>query len=207
MSLAGPTLIGVDQIDGVVNPSIVAVHVNDDAPNQGLGETLAAGLLELYDVSNRSMTVITCLFDSWQVLKDRGLVSFSQRFQEPVVLRGMNDPTGVRDLIVSRLTPTFAAAHFKPPFASWPFSEAAIASAASVAMMPRTILMRCDAFRRRCIDASEMSVCDRLTEAVTPVPAPAARNGFAQDFQRLCAAADVSGLIAPGDDGEFRALS
>jgi hypothetical protein len=206
MSLAGPTLIGVDQIDGVVNPSIVAAHVNDDAPNQGLGETLAAGLLELYDVCYRSMTVITCLFDSWQVLKDRGLVSFSQRFQEPVVLRGMNDPAAVRDLIVSRLAPAYAEAHFTPPFASWPFSEAAIASATSVAMMPRTILMRCDAFRRRCIDTGEVSVCDRLTEAVTPAPTPAARNGFAQDFQRLSAAADVAVLIAPGDDGEFRAL-
>jgi hypothetical protein len=206
MSLAGPTLIGVDQIDGVVNPSIVAAHVNDDAPNQGLGETLAAGLLELYDVCYRSMTVITCLFDSWQVLKDRGLVPFNQRFQEPVVLRGMNDPASVRDLIVSRMAPACTEANFTPPFASWPFSEAAIASAASVAMMPRTILVRCDAFRRRCIDTGEVSVCDRLTEAVTPVPTPAARNGFGQDFRRLSAAADVSGLIAPDDDGEFRAL-
>jgi hypothetical protein len=206
MSLAGPTLIGLDQIDGVVNPSIVTAHVNDDAPNQGLGETLAAGLLELYDVCHRSMTVITCLFDSWQVLKDRGLVSFNQRFQEPVVLRGMNDNATVRDLIVRRLAPAYAAARFTPPFASWPFGEAAIASAAGVAMMPRTILMRCDAFRRRCLDTGEVPVCDLLTQAVTSAPKPAARNGFAQDFQRLPASVDVSGLNVPGDEGEFVAL-
>jgi hypothetical protein len=203
MSLAGPTLIGVDQIDGVVNPSIVSAHVNEDAPNQGLGETLAAGLLELYDVSRRSMTVITCLFDSWQVLKDRGLISFSQRFQEPAVLRGMNDAPAVRDLIVNRLTPAYAATHFTPPFASWPFSEAALESAAAVAMMPRTILMRCDAFRRRSIDLGEVSICDGLTETVTSAPTPATPDGFAQNFQRLSAAADVSDLIAPSDHGEF----
>lgn len=206
MSLAGPTLIAVDQIDGVVNPSIVSTHVGDDAPGQGLGETLAAGLLELYDVCQRSMAVIACLSDSWQVLKDRGLASSLQRFQEPVVLRGMADPATVRDLIVSRLAPAYANAHFTPPFPSWPFSAAAIDSAAAVAMMPRTVLMRCDAFRRRCIDAGEVTICERLTEAVTASPAPRARDGFAQEFERLSADADILNLIAPDDDGKLGAL-
>jgi hypothetical protein len=206
MSLAGPTMIAVDQIDGVVNPSIVATHVSDDTGSQSLGATLTAGLLDLYDVCHRSMTVVTCLFDSWALLKDHGLKPFLDRFEEPVVLRGMNEPAAVRDLIVSRLAPAYQAAHFTPPFASWPFSEAAIASAAVVAMMPRTILMRCDAFRRRCIDTGEVTACERLTESMTPVPTPPARNGFTQDFQRLSAEADVSGLIAPDDDGEFSAL-
>jgi hypothetical protein len=166
MSLAGPTLIGVDQIDGVVNPSIVATHVGDDIGSQSLGEALAAGLLDLHTVCQRSKTVVTCLSDSWKVLQDRGLASFLQRFEEPMVLRGMNDPAMVSDLIVSRLAPAYRTTSFTPPFSSWPFNEAAIASAAAVAMMPRTILIRCDAFRRRCVEAGEVTICDRLTKSL-----------------------------------------
>ncbi|WP_322516385.1 DUF87 domain-containing protein [Rhodopseudomonas palustris] len=206
MSLAGPTMVAIDQIDGVVNPSIVSAHINDDAPNQGLGEALAAGLLELYDVGHRSMTVVTCLFNSWQALQKRGLIPFSQRFREPLNLREMKDSADIRSLIVSRLAPAYQSVNFDPPYESWPFSDDAIAGAAGVVTTPRTILMRCDAFRRRCIEAGEVTECDRLTEAVTTPETPLARNGFAQAFQQLSATAEVGGLLVPDDDGELAAL-
>jgi DNA helicase HerA-like ATPase len=206
MSVAGPTLIGVDQIDGVVNPSFAGAQAVDDFGGQSLGEALAAGLLDLHTVGHRSMTVLTCLFDSWRVLRERGLAPFVQRFHEPIVLRGMNASDMVHDLIVSRVTPAYAAARFTPPFASWPFTEQAIAGAAAVALTPRAILMRCDAFRRRCVDAGAASLCDSLVDDVAPAPKIKASNGFADEFRRLSAAADVSGLITPSDDDGFSKL-
>lgn len=206
MSLAGPTMVAIDQIDGVVNPSIVTAHLDDDAPNQGLGEALAAGLLELYDVGHRSMTVVTCLINSWQVLQTRGLIPFSQRFREPLNLREIKDPADVRSLIVSRLAPAYTSLNFTPPYESWPFSETAITGAAGVIATPRTILMRCDAYRRRCIEAGKVTECDRLADDVTtPSPAPAL-DGFAQELRQLSAAAEIDDLIVADDDGKLAGL-
>lgn len=206
MSLAGPTMVAIDQIDGVVNPSIVTAHLNDDAPNQGLGEALAAGLLELYDVGHRSMTVVTCLFNSWQALQTRGLIPFSQRFREPLNLREIKDPADVRSLIVSRLTPAYASVNFTPPYASWPFSENAIAGAAGIISTPRTILMRCDAFRRSCIEAGEVTECERLTEAVATPNSSSSPDGFIQELRRLASAVEIDDLIVADDDGKLAGL-
>lgn len=206
MSLAGPTLVALDQIDGVVNPS--AIQASDDlGSSQGLAEVLAAGLTELHDIRHRGKTIITCLFDSWKILEERGMTPFRQRFEpEPIVLRGMNEAQAVRALIVSRLKPAYAAASFSPPFPSWPFSEKAIEAAAANGMMPRTILMRCDAFRRSCLEGGAIDTCDSLTEASRPQPPSQPESGFGEEFARSHKAADISGLIAAGDDGEFGQL-
>jgi hypothetical protein len=89
MSLAGPTLVAVDQIDGVVNPSSMALQANEEIGSvQGLGDLLAAGLVQLHDVRFRGKTIIACLFDSWRVLKERGGEAFWQRFDEPIAMEG-----------------------------------------------------------------------------------------------------------------------
>jgi hypothetical protein len=208
MSLAGPIVVALDQIDGVVNPSSLTVHGNDDlGAAQSLSEVLAAGLLDLHDVRHRGKTIITCLYDSWEVIKERGMTSALQRFDVPISLVGMNDKAAVTTLIVNRLTPAYKAARFTPPFPSWPFSEAAIDSAASVGMMPRTILMRCDAFRRACLERGSIETCDSLVdEKPSRGPAVLAPNTFNSGLSRLRETAEVSGLITPGDDGEFGRL-
>jgi hypothetical protein len=207
MSIAGPTLVAADQIDGVVNPSSLTMQGNGDiSAVQGLGEVLAAGLLQLHDVRHRGKTIITCLFDSWKVLEERGLLPFRQRFDDPIAMVGMNDAESVRALIVSRVTPAYKATNFKPPHPSWPFSEAAIAGAASVAMMPRTILMRCDAFRRACLEKGTVEICDSLIEASSPVQAITRSSGFDAECARLGKTANLAGLVQAGDDTELGKL-
>jgi DNA helicase HerA-like ATPase len=207
MSLAGPTLVAVDQIDGVVNPNSIDLQGNGDLGlTQGLGEVLAAGLLQLHDVRHRGKTIITCLFDSWTVLETRGLLPFRQRFDDPVAMEGMNQAAAVKALIVNRLKPAYDNAKFVPPFESWPFSDAAIAGAASVGMMPRTILMRCDAFRRACLENGKVDVCDSLIERPPALVHPLPPNTFDEEYGRHRKAANHDGLIAAGDDGEFGRL-
>lgn len=207
MSLAGPTLVAVDQIDGVVNPSSVSLQGNDDLDGvQGLGEVLAAGLLQLHDVRHRGKTIITCLFDSWKVLEERGLIPFRQRFDDPVPLQGMNSVQAVGALIVSRLSPAYQAIRFQPPFPSWPFSEAAIDSAASVGMMPRTILMRCDAFRRASIEKGSVDICNSLIGGQKPEIHSVPSNNFTPGLRDLHVGANIAGLILSDDDRELAAL-
>jgi hypothetical protein len=208
MSLAGPTLVAVDQIDGVVNPTSVAAPDNGDLGTmRSLAEVLAAGLLQLHDVRHRGKTIITCLFDSWKVLEEQGLTPFRQRFHDPIALLGMNEVSSIQILLSSRLTPAYATAQFTPPFSTWPFSPRAIATAASVGMMPRTILMRCDAFRRACLEKGRVEICDSLLIPETlEVHKGKPANVFRVEFSRLRESADVDGLIKPDDDGEFGRL-
>lgn len=206
MSLAGPTLVALDQIDGVVNPSSVELRGNDDiGAVQGLGDVLAAGLVQLHDVRLRGKTILACLSDSWKVLKERGGEAFWQRFDEPILLQGMNDTAAVKALIVSRLLPAYQAANFNPQFPSWPFSDAAIAGAAAVGMLPRTILMRCEGFRRACLEKRNVEICNSLV-GEKPDVGIVGSSPFEPDFASASSTVDVSALIVPQDDGEFSHL-
>ena len=208
MSLSGPTLVALDQIDGVVNPSRATAQETDDIGEaKGLDDRLAAGLLEFHDVRSRGKTVIACLLNSWEALKARGLMPFVQRFDPPIPLEGMTKASAVEALISGRLRPAYAAAGFSPPFPSWPFSPTAIQDAAAAAMTPRIILMRCDAFRRQCVEKERVDICDSLTGApTTHQPPPPPINSFAADLARLRDAADIDGMIAAGDDSALGQL-
>ncbi|MDP4025210.1 ATP-binding protein [Methylobacterium sp. NEAU 140] len=198
MGLGGPTLVALDQIDGVIDASRLGA-VDDLDTSAGLAEVLAAGLLEMHDVCGRGMTVITCLQDSWARLEERGLAPFRQRFEPPHALVGMNDRAGAAALIRARLAPAYREAGFEPPHPTWPFGEAAIAAAAGAGMMPRTLLMRCDAFRRACLARGAAEACHDLSSA-DPGPSPA----LTQDEFDLAAArraADIGGLLDEDEGG------
>ncbi len=196
MALSGPTLVAVDQIDGLIETSRLAAEDGIEA-EAGLAEVLAAGLLELHIVCDRTMTVVTCLQESWLRLGARAMTPVLQRFAEPIGLIGMNERAAATALIAGRLRPAYAEAGFAAPSPTWPFSERAIAEASDSAMMPRTLLMRCDAFRRRCLAAGTVSVCDSLVETSAATVAPLPEVEF--DLAAACARADIAGIRSDED--------
>ncbi len=104
MALSGPILIAVDQIDGIIESSRLAAQDGLDA-EAGLAEVLAAGLLEVSIVCDRSMTVVTCLEESWERLRTRSLDSMIERFKDPTLLLGMNERAAAAALVAGRLAP------------------------------------------------------------------------------------------------------
>ncbi|MEH3148587.1 MAG: ATP-binding protein [Methylobacterium frigidaeris] len=197
MGLSGPTLVALDQIDGVVDASRLALGDDLDG-TASLTEVLAAGLLELHDAGGRGMTVIACLQDSWTRIEERGLKSARQRFEQPVALQGMNDRVAAASLIRDRLAPAYREAGFTPSNPTWPYTETAIAEAAAHGVMPRTLLMRCDAFRRDCLAREAVTACDSLIER----PAASRFETEVQDFDLAgeARAADIGGLL-DGEEG------
>ena len=198
MALSGPTLVALDQIDGVIEASRLAVAEDLDGA-AGLSEVLGAGLLELHTVCDRSMTVVTCLTESWERLGERTTGATRHRFMDQQYLSGMNDRASAAALIAGRMEPACREAGFTPPFPSWPFGEAAIAAAAEAGMMPRTILMRCDAFRRACLAEGRVAICDDLTGRVEKVETDRPAPAF--DLAGAKAAADIGHLLDAEDDG------
>ncbi|MCJ2095779.1 ATP-binding protein [Methylobacterium sp. J-072] len=196
MALSGPTLIAVDQIDGIIESSRLAAEDGLDA-EAGLAEVLAAGLLEVNIVCDRSMTVVTCLEESWARLTARSLTPMLGRFGEPTVLLGMNEQAAAAALVAGRLAPAYAETGFEAPSPTWPFSARAIAEAAAANMMPRTLLMRCDAVRRRCLAEGAVTICDSLGKAPDAPVTVASPTEF--DLAEACKAADISGIRSDED--------
>ncbi len=203
MSLAGPTMVGVDQIDGIVTASAINSTLGDDLnTTASFDEILAAGLLELYDVIRRGQIVISCLSDSWQRIKSRSLEAAHHRFhQQPIILLGISAKDSVRALIESRLAPAYAAAQFKPDDPAWPYSEAALDSISNAGMTPRIILMRCDAYRRKCIAEDHIEICHSLNEQTARMHLTK-RPNF-DDALELARRINPAKILNTEDDSEF----
>src|SRR6266566_2253701 len=93
MSLGGPTLIAIDQIDSIVAASNLAANrapgVSDETENtaRDIIHLFGDGLINLKDITTRSMTVISCLGETWTILRHNVLTAVAHRFSEPVFLR------------------------------------------------------------------------------------------------------------------------
>ncbi len=202
MSLAGPTLIAVDQIDGVLS-----VGGSDFGTAPDFTKLLTAGLLDLTAVIGRGMIVVTCLLSSWEIIKSQGPSSLEQRFTAPSPLRLVQRDTFVRKLIADRLAPAYAKAGIAPKNPTHPFTDAAIRSA-SAGMTPRTILMRCYEHRKRCLAEGKIVPCDTLGEGtiIDELLEPTDRDGFDVKFSAAAAAADLNGLLDDKDDSKLGTL-
>jgi len=199
MSLAGPTLIAVDQIDAIVSASNLLAGVeeapNDDAERKARAiiDLLAGGLMDLHDVKRRAMTIVSCLQVTWPIIKRRAVQSAAQRFEELSVLEPIKSAAVVETLIGARLGTAYDEKGFTPPYCTFPFRPEAIKSA--VGLLPRQILMRCQEHRQRCITAGEVLECTSLAEVGGPRPLLAPAPGLDQEYRQQFARADISGSL------------
>jgi hypothetical protein len=202
MSLAGPTLIAVDQIDGVLS-----VGASDFGGAPDFAKLLTAGLLDLSNVIVRSTIVVTCLLSSWEIIRTQGPTPLKQRFSTPTPLRLAQHENFVRKLIADRLAPAYAKAGIAPQDLTTPFSEKAIRSA-SVGMTPRTILMRCDEHRKRCLAEGKILICETLVEGAVVDSAldPVDHDDFGAKLTAAELAADLTGILDDRDDGKLGRL-
>ena len=202
LGLAGPTLIAVDQVDGVIGAKGSGAEFGGTADFTAL---LCGGLLDLARSIGRGMLVLTCLPGSWTIIKEDGPVPLVQSFTTPVPLRLATSGTFVRRLIADRLAPAYAKAGLKPTVPEGPFTDAAILSA-SQGMTPRTILMRCDEHRRRCLAEGRVMPCDTLGGSTAGPPPPPTDDGFDLAYAAAVESADLDGLFDDKDDGKLGAL-
>lgn len=92
MSLAGPTMIAIDQINSIVTAGNILMdrpaELDDEteARARAIIQILGGGLMDLYDQTFRSMTVVTCLIESWEILRKKALASATNRFAAPLPL-------------------------------------------------------------------------------------------------------------------------
>lgn len=210
MSLVGPTLIGIDQIDAIVTASSSAARVTDGAERerrqaQSIVDTLAQGLMDLHDQKWRTVTVVSCLEATWRVLQDQSPVPVDARYYPPLSLRALSDGEVARAIVEARLGRAYAEAGFGPPYPTWPFAETAFRSA--IGFSPRQLLRACEEHRQRCVGddrVTELTSFDRIDGLAMREDRDT--SGLDAIYESELQTAAIAGLMDAGGEQDLREL-
>ena len=203
MSLVGPTLIAVDQIDAIVSASNAssrtATQTNEEQREaRSIVELLAEGLMDLHEKKRRTVSVISCLEATWKVLGG-ATASITDRYQKALPLYVLNSRETTGALVGARVGPAYQAVGFTPPYPTWPFTNAALDSA--IGFTPRQLLKRCEDFRKHCVSEGQVRECLTLNVEELPADPPKRKpDSTSAIFEQELEAARVSQMM--GADGE-----
>lgn len=176
-SLRCPTVVAIDHLDAIVTEHHLladAGSVPDELSarqiiSRNIIESVGRGLMELRDVTRRTLTVVACLFETWDKMKRTALKSTAHRYEDPRILVNLSDVAMAEDLVSARLDDGYARVGFRPPYPRWPFAPSAFTSIADGGKSPRDLLRRCEQHRRKCLDEERIT---ELTSFVTEEAAP-----------------------------------
>jgi hypothetical protein len=166
LALTGPTVIAIDEIDTLFAQSTgTSIIRSDDSLNPGdaalLGQ-VADGLMTLRNVTRRTLVLVSCLPDSWNLIKVRAATPVPDRFRESFILSRIPDATIGRAIVEKRLAGHYREIGFKPRYDSWPIKPQAFAE--STAFTPRGLLKRVERHVAACLRSGAVAELKRLEE-------------------------------------------
>ncbi|MEQ3552983.1 ATP-binding protein [Pseudonocardia nematodicida] len=193
LALTGPTVLAVDQIDPFISHSGSALH--DGAGRSETIGTVADGLMELREITRRTLTVVACLPASWAMLTRNAVASAEDRFRVLSLQGVMPNGDVPRAIVGQHLGGLYAEAGFTPPYPTWPVRPEAFDAVG--AYTPRRLLQAVSLHVRGCIDADRVHELTDLADSARQVePAVAADpqrlRELDRTFDELRAAADVT---------------
>ncbi|GAB3425256.1 ATP-binding protein [Flindersiella endophytica] len=198
-ALSGPTVVAVDQIDALIDDVNRTGAASDP---DGLVPQVASGLMALRDLTRRTLTVISCLPESWNYIRTYAVDTVTDRFRPARQLKNLPNPDIGLSMIAKRFTVEFANVGFEPPYPTWPILPAAFEE--SRRFTARALLKRIEAHVNRCLSDGVVRELDRLGEwehGNLAEGGPAVDDeAFALLDKRLAelrAAADVAGASDP----------
>jgi hypothetical protein len=216
LALTGPIVIAIDQVDALIDEL-----VGDWAAAAGPAQSrpladVATGLMSLRDVAHRTLTVVSCLPESWDAIRAYGAGPVADRFRMARQLRNIPSADIGRRMISKRFAADFARAGFTPPYPTWPIRAEAFADASNYTA--RALLKRIEAHVAWCLHERSVIELARLDvdwpgpdfvagplgvePAIPPAAASAAPVGapglaaLDELFARLRADADVGAALA-----------
>lgn len=207
IALAGPTVFAVDQLDAVVDASSVARgdsrRSGENAAAKRIRDEIAVGLMNLREESRRSLIVVACQRDTWDMIATSSLLSAVDRFDVYPDLEPVPSARIAERIIGARFAPAYAATGFVPDYETWPVTKAFLAEAAH-RLTARKLLTRVHHHISGCLSSGTVTELTSLSdpEPATSVPAPAAAGreeltSLDALFEELCEAADVRGPLSP----------
>lgn len=179
LALTGPTIIAVDQIDPLIAQSRISTDtVTDDGHGDKLLlERIAGGLMALREVTRRTMTVVSCIPQTWTLIEREAVDTVRDRFRTAVQLMTIPDPETARELVAKRFGVQYGAAGVEPPYPTWPVRPEAFDEAPG--FTARQLLITIDKHVRACLLSGEVSELTGLTDPVPSVGPRTATGGEA----------------------------
>lgn len=207
LAMTGPTVIAVDQLDSI------ARRPTHSAEGQHLYLSLvqvAEGLMALRENTRRTMSLVACIPNTWNLLKEKTIGTAADRFREVGHLHRV--PTGevAREMVARRLAVPYAEVGFRPPHPTWPVAPGAFAGIDNQ-YSPRDLLQRIDAHVRRCLLAGRIVELDRFDAEPEPIDEvvtnPHDLTQLDRRFAELKRHADVRSALDPAaEDREMPRL-
>ncbi|GAA2600343.1 DUF87 domain-containing protein [Dactylosporangium fulvum] len=217
LSLTGPSVIAVDQIDGLLAPLAKAMANRQDAEWQDslLLDQITNGLMSLREATRKTLTVVAAQHATWEVIKKYAIAAVQDRFLATQNLGRIPSAAVGQALVAKRLEAHYRSVDFNPPYPTWPIHEDAFDTA--VNFMPRQLLQNVDRHIRACVRDGEVRVMTSLessteedgeTLPIPPVrPPDASLAVLDKRFAELRETADVSrALDEHTDDVELPGL-
>jgi hypothetical protein len=181
LALTGPTLIAVDQFDTI----LARAYLPDDGGgvrNKGIHTVnlIGDGLMSLREMTRRTVTVISCLEPSWQLIASEAVETVGARFRTSTPLKRITDAAVARDLVARRLAVGYSRVGFAPPYPTWPVLAEAFAS--DIDLTPRALLQAVDNHLRACLAEDRVTELANLTTRRTTTQG---EDGHQVGFERL----------------------
>src|SRR5688572_29589761 len=161
MSLVAPTVLALDQLDAIVAEHNLAggsEQENEPTARQqaslAIIQNLAGGLSALRDLTSRTLTVLSCLEATWNILLRRVQVTMRDRFEAPLLLQPVHDARSIRGLIELRLAREYAVVEKKPPYPAYPFADSFFSK--RIGLLPREVLKACRDHQLACMAAGNV---------------------------------------------------
>jgi len=200
LSLTAPTALALDQLDAIVaEHELARSEPNAENPSEqqrrslAIIQGIASGLLELRDLSRRTLSVVSALETTWNVLHVQAAVSMGDRFDSKLLLKPESSSAALRELVAGRVAPAYTQTQFVPPYPTYPFADGFFENYAS--NTPRELLKACEAHRKACRRAEQVTEA-RGTDLIGPEPSPPA--GW-----KVSIAEKVAALVARAPFGEL----
>jgi hypothetical protein len=193
LSLTAPTALALDQLDAIVaEHELARSEPNAENPSEqqrrslAIIQGIASGLLELRDLSRRTLSVVSALETTWNVLHVQAAVSMHDRFDSKLLLKPESNSIALRELVAGRLALAYEQTQFVPTYPTYPFADGFFETYAS--NTPRELLKNCEAHRKACRRAEQISEA-RGSDSIRPEPRP-------PDGWRVPIAEQVAALVA-----------
>jgi hypothetical protein len=193
LAFTGPTVLAVDQIDALIDELALAQEEGTARGSSAHGTSalrqVATGLMSFRDVTRRTLTVLSCLPESWEAVRDQAVDTVADRFRLARQLRNIPSADIGRLMIEKRFAADLSKIGFEAPYASWPIRPEAFEEARYYTA--RGLLKRIDAHISQCLHDKTVTELRSLDDEPAPASAvPAAPGPFS--------APDPGPLTSPG---------
>lgn len=187
LSLTGPAVLALDQLDAIVAEHELSrgdgnaeTATEQQRRSSAIIQGIASGLLELRDLTRRSLCVVSSLEATWDILDRQATVSMADRFDSKLLLKPGTGPAVYKELVLRRLGAAYQEHGFTPPYPSFPYADAFFDRYRH--NTPRELLKACEAHRKLC---RKSRILLEAPSGQTNPPPPISNRAWLEDISKL----------------------